>query len=230
MHADFQTNGFAIFENMLDRETIDCLRTSVDAVQSSTRGGARNLFRECPVINDLAHSEPMATLASQLICNSAFPVRATLFDKSDTTNWLVPWHQDTAIAVQQRVDTPGFGGWSSKQEVVHVHAPASVLEKMVALRVHLDDCHEENGPLRVFPRSHENGKLDTQQIDRWKMTASETVCCVRAGGILAMRPLLLHASSRASKPARRRVIHIDYACEPLPHGLQWFEQPATILN
>jgi hypothetical protein len=32
-----------------------------------------------------------------------------------------------------------------------VHPPAEILDKMLTLRVHLDDCGEENGPLRVIP-------------------------------------------------------------------------------
>jgi hypothetical protein len=36
-------------------------------------------------------------------------------------------------------------------------------------------------------------------------------CIVPAGGVLAMRPLLLHSSSKTVVPAPRRVIHIEYS-------------------
>jgi hypothetical protein len=36
-------------------------------------------------------------------------------------------------------------------------------------------------------------------------------CLVGAGGVVAMRPLLLHASSKAESDRPRRVIHIEYA-------------------
>jgi hypothetical protein len=36
-----------------------------------------------------------------------------------------------------------------------------------------------------------------------------------------MRPLLLHASSPAADPRHRRVIHLEFAAEPLPGGLEW---------
>jgi len=36
-----------------------------------------------------------------------------------------------------------------------------------------------------------------------------------------MSPLLLHASSAASKAVHRRVIHIDYASSQLNGGLRW---------
>jgi hypothetical protein len=36
-----------------------------------------------------------------------------------------------------------------------------------------------------------------------------------------MRPLLLHASSKAQTPSRRRVVHILFGPRTLPHGLEW---------
>jgi hypothetical protein len=38
-----------------------------------------------------------------------------------------------------------------------------------------------------------------------------------------MRPLALHASSPATAPHHRRVIHIEYAPAPLPAPLRWYE-------
>jgi len=46
-------------------------------------------------------------------------------------------------------------------------------------------------------------------------------CVVGRGGALLMRPLLLHASSPSQRPAHRRVIHLDFACEQLPNPLKW---------
>jgi hypothetical protein len=45
--------------------------------------------------------------------------RATLFDKSPTANWLVVWHQDTALPVQERREAPGWGPWSVKDGVIY---------------------------------------------------------------------------------------------------------------
>ena len=47
---------------------------------------------------------------------------------------------------------------------------------------------------------------------------------VPAGGLLLMHPLLLHASSPASQPGHRRVIHLEYAAESLPGQLEWYER------
>jgi ectoine hydroxylase-related dioxygenase (phytanoyl-CoA dioxygenase family) len=153
-----------------------------------------------------------------------------LFDKAPAANWKVPWHQDTAIAVAERVEVPGFVGWSVKDGVTHVHPPVEILERMVALRIHLDDCGPDNGPLRVLPGSHRHGKLDEAQIEHWRQTTAEVRCCAMQGDVLVMRPLLLHASSPAKAPSHRRVIHLEYACGALPNGMRWFEQTTPTMN
>jgi hypothetical protein len=70
----------------------------------------------------------------------AAPVKATLFDKTPDANWLVPWHQDLTISVKERVDIDGFGPWTVKAGVLSVQPPVSILERMLAIRIHLDDC------------------------------------------------------------------------------------------
>jgi len=84
----------------------------------------------------------------------ARPCRATLFDKSPRSNWLVVWHQDTVLPLRLRHEVPGGGPWSVKSGVLYAHAPAGVLEGIVALRVHLGDSLADKGPLRVLPGTH----------------------------------------------------------------------------
>ena len=164
------------------------------------------------------------SLVRPVLGENAFAVRGILFDKKDGANWKVPWHQDVTIAVRDRIDVDGYGPWSIKQDVLHVQPPASALEKMLSVRLHLDDCPRTNGALRVIPRSHQNGKLSQGQIET-ESTESEAVMCeVLRGGALLMRPLLIHASSAAESPDHRRVIHFDYANNALDGGLRWREQ------
>jgi ectoine hydroxylase-related dioxygenase (phytanoyl-CoA dioxygenase family) len=93
---------------------------------------------------------------------------------------------------------------------------------MLTLRVHLDECGEENGPLKVRPGTHLFGRLSGERIHALSAGIPEEVCCVNAGGVLAMRPLLLHASGSAAKPRHRRVIHLEFAPNDLlPSGLEW---------
>ena len=132
-----------------------------------------------------------------------------------------PWHQDLTIAVKERIEVDGYGPWSVKADVQHVQPPAAVLEKMLNVRLHLDNCPAERGALRVLPGSHLYGKIAEEQISDYRESHAEHTCAVGLGGALLMRTLLLHASSPSASPERRRVIHLDFASEELDGGLQW---------
>jgi ectoine hydroxylase-related dioxygenase (phytanoyl-CoA dioxygenase family) len=152
-----------------------------------------------------------------------FLVRAIFFDKNPEANWSVPWHQDLAIAVEKQIETPGFTGWSVKDGTLHVHPPEEVLANMITMRLHLDDCDAGNGALKVIASSHLAGKIPSNEISRWAGEKEQTVCEVSKGGVLLMRPLLLHSSSPAESPRHRRVLHIEYATQELPNGLKWLD-------
>ena len=92
---------------------------------------------------------------------------------------------------------------------------------MLTLRIHIDDCDAANGALRVIPESHTRGLLSDEQIQDIIPRHETVVCAARQGSVLAMRPLLLHASSPATSPLHRRVVHLEFAAEPLPGGLEW---------
>jgi len=96
-----------------------------------------------------------------------------------------------------------------------------LLEKMLAVRIHLDDCDERNGALRVLPETHRFGRLSSEQIKQLRVWKQETVCAARAGDVMLMRPLLLHASGKSDGNGHRRVLHIEYAGMELPGGLRW---------
>ena len=187
---------------------------------SERRGGLRNLF-DIPAISQLARDPVVRDTATAVLGADCFAVRAILFDKTPSTNWKVAWHQDLTIAVAERRDAPGFGPWSVKAGVTHVQPPCETLERMVVVRLHLDPCGIENGPVRVLPGSHRRGKLDAVAIDEYRRSAEETACIVPRGGLLVMRPLLLHASSAAVLPDHRRVIHFEFATGSLSGGLAW---------
>lgn len=152
----------------------------------------------------------MAEMARGILGAKAFPFRATLFEKSVASNWLVVWHQDTALPLRERLDTPGWGPWSIKEGIDYAHAPASALSQVLALRVHLDDSTPENGPLRVLPRTHTLGVLSDDSIHALAERTAPVDCAISKGGVLAMRPLVVHASSKSRIEMPRRVLHIEY--------------------
>ncbi|HTE87683.1 MAG TPA: phytanoyl-CoA dioxygenase family protein, partial [Terriglobales bacterium] len=123
----------------------------------------------------------------------------------------------------ERKEAAHFGPWSIKAGVPHVQPPPSVMAKMLAIRLHLDESHEGNGPLRVISGSHRAGFLSAEGISIWRERPS-VVCAVPRGGAILMRPLLLHASSSSLKPEPRRVIHLEFAADDLPDGLQWHDR------
>jgi hypothetical protein len=225
--------GFAIVEGVLSGETIDLLALTLENQETSgalRRQGkqfaVRNLL-DLPEMNELAHSRPVCDLVRCVLGDVFFPVRGILFDKIPAANWKVPWHQDVTIAVCERADVEGFGPWSMKAGIQHVQPPPSVLEKMISVRLHLDVCDESNGALRVIPESHRHGRIPEAEVGGFVESAAERVCAVDRGGAILMRPLLLHASSPSTSPAHRRVIHLDFASEPLPNPLRWLSEPCN---
>ena len=203
--------GYVILENVFARaEMTQVLRQLSEANFERTKAGARHVLR-LPAVRQLADHERMTKIARQFLGPSAFPFRATLFDKSPSANWLVVWHQDTALPLRAKVDAAGWGPWSVKAGMIYAHAPARALERVVALRVSLDDSSATNGPLRVLPDSHCQGVLSDEHIERLVRTVPPVDCVAKAGGVVVMRPLTVHASSKSVDEKPRRVLHIEYA-------------------
>ena len=206
--------GFSIHPKIFTRERMSLLLDVLAGAElTRTKAGARHAMR-VPEVRALAEDESMLEIAREYVGPSAFPFRATLFDKSLHANWLVAWHQDTALPLRERRETRGWGPWSVKAGVVHAIAPASALEQVVALRVHLDDSTIDNGPLRLLPGTHASGILDDAQIASELAVGTIVDALIDAGGVIAMRPLLLHASSKAISELPRRVLHFEYASTP----------------
>jgi len=203
-------DGFAILPNVIsERETSDLIVNLQRGDLPRSRAGMRHAMRNAAVAA-FTRDIRMLELAREVLGAAAVPFRATLFDKSPVSNWLVVWHQDTALPLQKRRDVQGWGPWSVKDGVNYAHAPASALERVLALRLHLDDSVAENGPLRVLPGTHTLGVLTDEALHDLSRQTAAVDCLVPRGGILAMRPLAVHASSKSQSDAQRRVLHIEY--------------------
>ena len=206
-----QEQGFGVIPNVLAEQDVDDLLEELS--QSNlprSRAGVRHAMRLATVATK-ARGSQLLGVAQQILGNGAFPFRATLFDKSPTANWLVVWHQDTALPLRERHESPGWGPWSVKDGVIYAHAPANALSQVLALRLHLDDSTGENGPLRVLPKTHTLGVLSDEELHDLSTRVAAVDCLVPFGGVLAMRPLIAHASSKSQSHALRRVLHIEYA-------------------
>lgn len=219
--AEIEERGFSIVPRLLEPEEVDrLLEQLARASLSRTRAGARHALSHA-VVAGLAGDSRLRNLACEVLGGDALPFRATLFDKSENANWLVVWHQDTALPLLHRREVPGWGPWSVKPGVTYAHAPASALAQVLALRIHLDDSTASNGPLRVLPGSHRFGVLSDGSIEELTGKLDRVDCLVPRGGVLAMRPLIVHASSKSTITAPRRVLHIEYAASlTLNQGLE----------
>jgi ectoine hydroxylase-related dioxygenase (phytanoyl-CoA dioxygenase family) len=228
LQEQLELQGFAVAEGVISPEEVGKLTSSIIRLDESSatrkRGGIfaiRNLLDECSEVRELAASVQIRDLVNPFLGTHFFPVRGIFFDKIPDANWKVPWHQDLTIAVEEKIEVSGFGPWSIKADVLHVQPPQEVLEEMLTVRIHLDNCDGDNGALRVIAGSHRHGRIPEHDVATFRAKGTECVCEVEAGGALLMRPLLLHASSPSTVPGHRRVIHMDFVANPLPNGLRW---------
>jgi len=217
--CEIERDGFAIVPQVLGGEQCRELISLLGPVNGAGRRGLLAL----PKIAALAQSDQLLDLVRPSLPAEPLPVRAIYFAKSPDTNWLVTWHQDMTLALQERTDVRGFGPWSIKDGVPHVQPPVELLEKILTIRIHLDDADEMNGALRVLPGSHRLGRLSSEKIQELRSQQQDFLCTASAGDALLMRPLLLHASGRSTSQRHRRVLHIEYAAFALPPELRWHE-------
>jgi hypothetical protein len=226
--TNLQQDGFSILPGVFEQQQIDNLVAAISRLDNDngvrSRGGVyavRNLLHLSPPIHEFAYSAKVRSIVEASLGKTAFPVQGMLFDKTPKANWVVPWHQDLTICVVEKIEVPGYGPWTMKAGMCHVQPPVPILEHMLSVRIHLDDCDESNGALKVIPGTHRLGRLTRERILEQQHLVGSISCTVRAGGVVLMRPLLLHASSPASHANHRRVIHIDYTSSSLDGGLRW---------
>lgn len=182
----------------------------------------RQFLQEVPAAYPILFTPRFKKLVTSMMGAESWLVKSIYFDKPETSNWYVPYHQDLMISVDRKMDLPQFGPWTTKLNIFAVQPPLPYLENILTIRIHLDDTTEENGALWVVPQSHRKQIYRPETID-WTQE-SEVVCRVPKGGIMLMKPLSLHRSSRTTNGMQRRVIHLEFASMELPDGLNWAEK------
>lgn len=226
----FARQGFAVLDRLYPDAGIGALLGIIsesDSTRPSFRKTAglfaiRQFLKEVPDAAHILLNDALQGIIGQLAGTGYFAVKSIYFDKPQASNWFVSYHQDLSISVDRRVETAGFGPWTTRQDQYGVQPPLPILQDNLTVRIHLDDTSSENGALRVVPGSHHKGIYRPETID-WS-EESEVVCEVPKGGIMLMRPLLLHASDRSTNNAARRVVHIEFSRQELPEPLRWAER------
>jgi Phytanoyl-CoA dioxygenase (PhyH) len=217
--SQFKKDGYFVIPSVIDAVLNRRLGAFVGGLANGGAGSRRVLDEAW--CTHLAGALRGDARVRSLLPRNAVAVQCTLFDKSPTKNWLVALHQDLSIPVRDRVDGPECSGWSEKEGQLYVQPPVKVLEQLVAVRVHIDDCTVESGALRVVPKSHSEGRLSKEQAEALRSQYGETLVPVGRGGALVIQPMLLHASSKATSLASRRVLHFVFGPPSLPLGLEW---------
>ncbi|MGF1629024.1 MAG: phytanoyl-CoA dioxygenase family protein [Kiloniellaceae bacterium] len=207
---------------LLDGSAIDRVGAvaAFDALLSA-RGESQRVSPAHLLVAALLAQPAVRDLVDEAVGPGARCVRALAFDKTERSNWFVPWHQDRTIAVKACDDRADVTNWTMKGGVPHCEAPVELLESMLTLRWHLDLIGPADGGLRVLPGSHRKGRLTQEDIATLAPTASAVELAVSAGTVLALRPLLVHGSRRRTTQGHRRILHVELAAGEPPPPLEW---------
>lgn len=222
--------GFSVISNVFSTEEIEKISEVIQNIDTSkdTFRKSEDLFairqflKEIPEVKDFIFNENLKTIIREIFGGNYFVVKSIYFDKPEKSNWYVAYHQDLTISVDKKVDLKNFGPWTTKQNQFAVQPPLDILENIFTIRIHLDDTDENNGALKVVSKSHAKGIYRPETID-WNVE-TETIGNVEKGGIMIMKPLLLHGSNRTTNGKKRRVIHIEFSDKELPDELNWSEK------
>ena len=204
----FLENGYLISEKVFEAAEMDSLFKRQGA---DWRAGAAGLSPPMadPAVRILARDRRL-TACREYYRQAFDALQATLFNKAGKANWLVAWHQDTSLPVVRPPSSNDWGIATIKDGITFCQAPARVLREIVALRIHIDDSGPDNGPLRLIPGSDKE-RLSDKEIDRAVTDGPQVTCTLGRGGVIAMSPLIVHASSKCTSDRPRRVLHIEYA-------------------
>lgn len=214
-------NGYTIHDDMFSEESIADIIQAINSSKATEKHFAiRQFLQIVPAAKSLIFNNTFCSFFKKSFGDNFFLIKAIYFDKPPNANWIVPWHQDLTIVTNQRDNIEGFSKWRSKNGKFYVRPPLSVLENIITIRLHLDNCTAKNGALKVIAGSHQHG-ID-QKLD---FTIENSVICeVKRGGVLAMKPLIYHASKRTENNLNRRVIHLEFSNIELPKGLTYGER------
>jgi ectoine hydroxylase-related dioxygenase (phytanoyl-CoA dioxygenase family) len=227
-------NGFTVAEHIFCPDELNAIIEAINQADQSNPTfrktddlfAIRQFLKEVPSVKKLIFNNKLKAFIDELFGPGYFVVKSIYFDKPEKSNWFVAWHQDLTISVDKKIDLPGYGPWTVKLNQFAVQPPLDILKNNFTIRIHLDDTDEGNGALKVLAGSHQKDICRIETVD-WA-TETEVSCYVKAGGLMAMRPLLFHASNRTTNNQKRRVIHIEFSKAELPDEICWAEREGFV--
>ncbi len=226
--TELNSNGFTVCQDFYSEQEIKNIVATIEntSLIKTTKQSNRQVYairrflKEMPDLKELLFNDKLKSLLGNVFDNKYFNTKAIYFDKPEISNWFVSYHQDISIAVDRKKDIKGYGKWTKKGTGYGVHPPLEILNSIVTVRIHLDNTTIDNGALKVISESHKKGVYSPANIDHEK----ECVCNVRRGGIMLMKPLIMHASERTKNKKQRRVIHLEFSDKDLELPLNWAEK------
>lgn len=223
MQSTLDVYGFEIVEDIYSEKEINEILRLVESCELENKFGIREFLSDHPEITQKVFNERLINIIKDISPKCDKSIKSIYFDKPPNANWIVNWHQDLTINVTNRIETADFLNWRVSEKRTIVQQNKAILENIITIRIHLDDCTRQNGALRVIKKSHLNGVVE---IKEWIKTKEKdvSICEVEKGGVLIMKPLILHSSRRVENKMKRRVIHIEFTDQELPNGLSWSEK------
>lgn len=216
--TDLHGFGFALADVELSSEQCDYLVMSLPSV-TDQRSGDRDLLSH-PTVLQLVRHRQIGEFLWSLTGREVVAVSARL-DESSGVPAPPEWHQDRRVTVRERMEVRGYAAWTARVGIWHVEPPSSVLDQMVIVRIHLDDCPQGSAAFQVIPGSHRGGKLSPQAIEELVEMQPALAPNIAKGSLVAMKPLLVHTISPCPRPSRFRVLQIVFAPVEAISPLQW---------
>src|ERR1051325_701978 len=222
--------GYLIIDDIYSENEVNNLIKVIDSADKDTSSfrktddlfAIRTFLQTIPEASKIIWNKKITDIVHTFFGTDYFVVKSIYFDKPPQSNWFVAWHQDLTVSVDKKSEANGFSSWTVKQGQVAVQPTVDILNNIYTIRIHLDDCDETNGALKVLPQTHSNGITRPETLK--DIEDKEETCNVKKGGIMIMKPLLMHSSSRSTADKQRRVIHIELSNVNLPNGLEWREK------
>lgn len=218
--AGLLRDGYSFLARTESARTINALQ-AFDRLAINSQSGSCRISVTHELVTLLIGQTGIAEFLADTVGPDARAVRAIAFDKTGESNWFVPWHQDRTIAVQCRDERADVAHWTVKNGNPHCEPPIALLESMMTLRWHLDPVCASDGPLKILPTTHCRGRLQQAAIHALAQTIDPIELTAERGDVVAMRPLLVHASGRRTSGGCRRIVHVEFAAGDPPRPLQW---------
>lgn len=222
MRSSFEEKGYDIVEAIYTAKEVSKIISLLDKKGFKEQFGIRSFLKDNPDFIDLLFTPSLLKLIHEISPNCDKSIKSIYFNKPPTSNWIVNWHQDLTINLQEKREVPNYINWREKDNRVIVQPNTELLQNIFTLRIHLDDCTKENGAVKVIESSHTQGIIEIKEWLKNKK-GKEVICEINAGGVMLMKPLTLHFSNRTENNKNRRVIHIEFTDKELPHNLTWKE-------